>query len=39
MSGVVDSGREIGHGNINANDPKETWVGQLRRDALADLDL
>jgi hypothetical protein len=24
MSGVVDSGREIGHGNIDANDPKPT---------------
>ncbi len=24
MSGVVDCGRESGHGNIDANDPKET---------------
>jgi hypothetical protein len=26
MSGVADSGREIGHGNIDANDPKRAWV-------------
>jgi hypothetical protein len=24
MSGFVDSGREIGHGNIDANDPEPT---------------
>jgi len=27
MSGVVDSGREIGHGNIDANDPELTLGG------------
>jgi hypothetical protein len=25
MSGVVDSGREIGHGNIDANDPNRSY--------------
>ena len=25
MSGVADSGRKSGHGNIDANDPTETW--------------
>ena len=29
MSGVVDSGREIGHGNIDANDPTETLARQI----------
>jgi len=28
MSGVVDSGRERGHGNIDANDPEQS----LRKD-------
>lgn len=30
MSGVVDSGRQIGHGNIDANDPDTKCLKQLR---------
>jgi hypothetical protein len=26
MSGVVDCGRESGHGNIDANDPQQTFL-------------
>jgi putative ABC transport system substrate-binding protein len=29
MSGVVDSGRESGHGNIDANDPSATWTAEI----------
>ena len=28
MSGVVDSGREHGHGNIDANHPERTFAAQ-----------
>jgi hypothetical protein len=36
MSGVVDSGRESGHGNIDANDPNRKWrlITLLRNDDL-----
>src|SRR3954447_3015336 len=30
MSGVVDSGRERGHGNVDANDPKGTLRHVIR---------
>ena len=30
MSGVKDSGRERGHGDIDANDPSRHFVQQLR---------
>ena len=33
--GVVDSGREIGHGNIDANDPKPTSVNHLHHRVLS----
>jgi hypothetical protein len=29
MSGVVDSGRKSGHGNIDANDPTETLAAEF----------
>jgi len=38
MSGAVDSGRESGHGNIDANDPKRTLVGPCGRLAKSFLD-
>ena len=30
MSGVVDSGPGSGHGNIDANDPQQTWLFRTR---------
>jgi hypothetical protein len=30
MSGVVDSGREIGHGDIDANDPYRRFATRLQ---------
>ena len=37
MSGVVDSGQELGHGNIDANDPKLTSLAAAFRTALEGL--
>jgi hypothetical protein len=40
MSGVVDSGREIGHRTIDANDPKPTFMAEpapFNQHAAADL--
>jgi len=38
MSGVVDSGRQIGHGNIDANDPKPIREADMKSAYISRLD-